>query len=134
MTTRKKQNKVSGVRKEIPANPDFIYAMVEKYSTSKPDSEIQSLMEAYPLEKPEGTTGELQVLRELVVDCIDALQEKQILVINAIMFEQITFQELANRLGYKSRETARRQFAIAMDDLKVIMFANEELMERFKDE
>jgi DNA-directed RNA polymerase specialized sigma24 family protein len=134
MTTKKKQNKVSGVRKEITASTDFISAMLEKYSTPKPDNEIQGLMEAYPLEEPESTTEELQVLRELVVDCIDALQEKQILVINAIMFEQITFQELAKRMGYKSKETARRHFAIAMDDLKVIMFANKELMERFKDE
>lgn len=134
MTTKKNKNKVYGARREIAASTDFLSAMLEKYFSPKPDNEIQSLMEAYPGEEPEGTTEELQVLRELVVDCIDALQENQILVINAIMFEQITFQKLAERMGYKSKETARRHFAIAMDDLKVIMFANEELMERFKDE
>lgn len=134
MPKRKGATNYYGVRKEIPANTEFLGAMLEKFSNKQPENEIQSLMESIPGHAPLETKQDSEKLRELVVDCIDALNEKQILVINAIVFEQITFQELAKRMGYKSKETARRHFAQAMDDLKIVMFSNKELMERFKDE
>lgn len=117
----KKKLSQGGVRREFTASFEFLSQLLQNSGTHKPDNEMQALMEAAPGDNLAVDVESLQVLREAVVDCIDLLNDQQIIIIDGIFGEKVTYQELADRLGYKSKETVRRQLETALRDLKVFM-------------
>lgn len=56
-------------------------------------------MEAMPLEEPVESVMELQPLREAVAQCIDQLNEQDKWIIEALMSESLSLQQLAERMG-----------------------------------
>jgi len=116
----KKQNPLSagGVRREFTASSDFLSVLLQQKPTYKPDTEIQSLMESAPGDAEIQDRDSLQELREAVADCIDMLDEIDVLIINGIYSECLTFQELADRLGYKSKSTITKRLDNARKELK----------------
>ena len=78
-------------------------------------------MESAPGENAVLDRDSLQDLREAVVDCIDMLDEIDILIINGIYSESLTFQELADRLGYKFKSTITKRLDKARPKLKEYM-------------
>jgi RNA polymerase sigma factor (sigma-70 family) len=85
-----------------------------------PDNPMQALMEAAPGYEPVESLEELQPLREAVADCIDALDEQDRYVIDAVNSERATLQELGDRLGV-SRMHASRLRDQAFTRLRVLM-------------
>jgi DNA-directed RNA polymerase sigma subunit (sigma70/sigma32) len=85
-----------------------------------PDNPMQALMEAAPGYEPVESLEELQPLREAVADCIDALEEQDRYVIDAVNSERATLQELGDRLGV-SRMHASRLRDQAFTRLRVLM-------------
>ena len=132
MASKKKLTQ-GGVRREFTADVSFLTTLLQNNAKPRPENDIQALMEAAPGDLVADTVASLQVLREAVVDCIDCLSDTQITIINGIFSEKITYQELADRLGYKSKETVRRQLDIALRDLKVLMERHEVIQEWLDD-
>ena len=85
-----------------------------------PETPIQALMEAAPGYEPVESLEEIQPLREAVADCIDALDEQDRYVIDAVNSERATLQELGDRLGV-SRMHASRLRDQAFTRLRVLM-------------
>ena len=75
-------------------------------------------MESAPGDAEIQDRDSLQELREAVADCIDMLDEIDVLIINGIYSECLTFQELADRLGYKSKSTITKRLDNARKELK----------------
>jgi hypothetical protein len=63
-------------------------------------------MGAAPFVDPEGTTHDLQVVREALVDCLELLGAEDRFVLEAIWFERITVRVLASRLGLQKSRAA----------------------------
>lgn len=119
--SKKKKLTQGGVRREFAADIDFLTVLLQNNAKPRPENDFQALMETAPGDPIPETVEGLQVLREAVVDCIDCLSDNQITIINGVFFEKATYQELADRLGYKSKETVRRQLDIALRDMQVLM-------------
>jgi transcriptional regulator with XRE-family HTH domain len=67
--------------------------------SSRPLTEIEALMEAMPGEEPVESVMELQPLREAVAQCIDQLDDQDKWIIEALMSESLSLQQLAERMG-----------------------------------
>ena len=64
-------------------------------------------MEAAPAVDPLDSVVGLQPLREAVVDCLDALEDRDRLLLEATHVERITVRELATRVGLHKSYTYR---------------------------
>jgi len=82
--------------KEIPVNMD---ALMELASTYQPEDEYQALMEAKPFEEPETPKNVCNILQEIISECLEILLDQDKFIILAINYEQITYEELGQRLG-----------------------------------
>ena len=118
----KKQNPLNagGVRREFTASSDFLAILLTQKEV-RPANEMQALMESTPGSAEVLDKESLQDLREAVVDCIDMLDEIDILIINGIYSECLTFQELSDRLGYKTKSTITKRLKNARAKLKGYM-------------
>jgi DNA-directed RNA polymerase specialized sigma subunit len=85
---------VSG--REIPHDIDVLSLLLP---SAKPDSEMQALMEAGPGQTIETSNDEIESLRNIVIYCIDMLSEQDRFIIEAINYEQITYDQLGKRMG-----------------------------------
>lgn len=88
--------KMSVNGREIPHDIDVLTLLLP---SSKPDSEMQAIMESAPGQTIETSSDEIESLRNLVVYCIDMLSEQDRFIIEAINYEQITYDKLGKRLG-----------------------------------
>lgn len=82
--------------KEIPYD---ISSLLPLISSDRPDSEMQALMEAAPGQPIETSFEEIDSLRSVVVYCIDMLSEQDRFIVEAINYEQLTYEQLGKRLG-----------------------------------
>ena len=121
MAKKPQRSNVGGVRREFTASSDFLAILLQQKPTYRPDNEIQSIMESAPGDNAVLDRDSLQDLREAVVDCIDMLDEIDILIINATYSECVTNQELADRLGYKTKSTITKRLDKARAELKGYM-------------
>lgn len=98
--SKKKLNR-GGVYREFAASDSFLALLIEKAGHPKPSNEIEELMQA-PSEGSSLDSGEtLQAVEDIVRECLGKLSPKQIEVINLIYYEQVTYREAADILGYK---------------------------------
>lgn len=118
-----------GAKREFPANAELLYSLIEQFSYSRPDTEIQALMEAPPNTEPIEDRNALQYIREAVAECMEKLTEEQIVALNGIFSEQITYEELKTRLGVKSKSHAHTIVKNALADLKEIMMCHPTLID-----
>jgi hypothetical protein len=98
---------------------------------SRPLTEIEALMQAMPLEEPQESVMELQPLREAVAHCIDQLDEQDKWIIEALMSENISLQQLAERMGVTKTHVWRLRNR-AYDKLHRIMITDTTIRRRIK--
>lgn len=122
-------------RREIPTEAKPLEHHVNKSQYKNqyaPESEMEALMMALPLNEPEDVYH-ISPLRQAVMDCMDALSEKDRYCIDAIFAERITYAELGERLGYKPQKSGSPQaFMVtkaALARLKDLMIENDLIRE-----
>jgi RNA polymerase sigma factor (sigma-70 family) len=67
-------------------------------------------------------------LREIVINAIDELSQQDRFIIEAIAYEQITYEELSKRLGVSSVH-AWRLYKTAQENLKNILLQNQSVLD-----
>ena len=109
--------------KEIPYD---MFSLLPLVASAKPDSEIQALMEAAPGQNIETSFEEIDSLRNVVVYCIDMLSEQDRFIVEAINYEQLTYEQLGKRLGmsnvhaWRLKQTAFKNLMSLLLEHKVI--------------
>jgi len=91
--TNSKDNFIN--RKEIPLDTNTLQNLPDE---SQPINIWQALMQAAPGDKVKLSFEEPNVIKEALLDCMDLLRDKDKFVIDAIIYEQITYPKLAERL------------------------------------
>ncbi len=108
-----------------------IHDSSKKVHHSRPVTEIQALMEAVPFEEPEESVMELQPFREAMANCMDELEGQDLFIIEAVVIEEISLQELGHRLGVTKTHAWRLRNA-AFEKLKVILLENDVINKRME--
>ena len=98
---------------------------------SKPMTELEALMQTPPGESPEVSIYELQPLREAVAESIELLDEQDRFIIEALLSEQISLQQLASRMGITKTHVWRLRNK-AFEKLESIMSANPIIRRKIK--
>ena len=98
---------------------------------SKPMTELEALMQTPPGEEPETSIYELQPLREAVAESIEQLSAEDIFIIEALLSEQISLQQLASRMGITKTHTWRLRNK-AFDKLEAILSINPTIRRRIQ--
>jgi DNA-directed RNA polymerase specialized sigma subunit len=88
--------KMSVNGREIPYDVNGLMFLLP---SAKPDNEIQALLESAPGQTIEVSNEEIQALRNVVVYCIDILSEQDRFIVEAINYEQLTYDQLGRRMG-----------------------------------
>ena len=83
-------------KREIPVDIDELLSLLGSY---QPENEYQALMEAPPMQEPAEDKRAINELNEIVLDCIDLLLDEDKYIVEAINYEQITYDSLGDRLG-----------------------------------
>lgn len=65
----------------------------------RPINEYDALLRTAPGETPEATIGEVQALREAIVDATERLTEREQYILTAVHSERLSYSELGQRLG-----------------------------------
>jgi DNA-directed RNA polymerase specialized sigma24 family protein len=94
-------------RKERRETPVVFQDWSTVHELQRPFSPLQALMEARPAVDPLDSVVGLQPLREAVVDCLDALCDRDRVLLEATHIERITVRELAERCGLHKSYTYR---------------------------
>ena len=109
--------------KEIPYD---VFKLTFLMPAARPDNEMQALMEAAPGQTIETSNDEIDLLRNMVVYCIDMLSEQDRYIIESINYEQITYEQLGKRLGmsnvhaWRLKQDAYKRLMTLMLEHKVI--------------
>lgn len=91
--TSKKDNFIN--RQEIPIDTQKLHYLVDD---TQPINIWQSLMQAAPGKEIKLPKDAPNIIKEAVLDCMEMLLEQDQFVIDAIIYEQITYPKLAVRL------------------------------------
>lgn len=121
--TRSKEDFIS--RKEIPLDNDILLNLPDE---SQPINIWQSLMQAGPGEVIKVPLDQPDIVKEALLDCMEMLTEQDQFVIDAIIYEQITYPKLAARLGV-STPHAWRLTQSAFANLKQLLLMHSTLRE-----
>jgi hypothetical protein len=82
-------------RNEIPLDTAKLQNLADE---SQPINMWQSLMQTIPGNEPKFSSDQVDVIKEALLDCLDLLRDQDKFVIDAIIYEQITYPKLADRL------------------------------------
>jgi len=82
-------------RNEIPLDTAKLQNLADE---SQPINMWQSLMQTTPGNAPKFSSDQVDVIKEALLDCLDLLRDQDKFVIDAIIYEQITYPKLADRL------------------------------------
>lgn len=91
-------------KREIPIDVDELLSLLGSY---QPEDEYQALMEAPPHHEPAECKTAVNNLRDIVKDCIDLLIEPDKYIVEAINYEQVTYDVLGERLGVSATHAWR---------------------------
>lgn len=117
------KTKMSVNGKEIPYD---VFKLTFLMPAARPDNEMQALMEAAPGQTIETSNDEIDLLRSIVIYCIDMLSEQDRYIIESINYEQITYEQLGKRLGmsnvhaWRLKQDAYKRLMNLMLEHKVI--------------
>ena len=115
--------------KEIPVETHQLEKALSKHKTSKPDSFMQALMESYPLEEPEISSEDIDVIKESILEAIDTLSEQDRFIVNAINYEGLTYVELGERMGISNAHAWRLKQA-AYKRLQALLEQNTHIQQK----
>jgi DNA-directed RNA polymerase specialized sigma24 family protein len=112
-------------KKELSLSDHEIQKLVDQ---SQPRNIWQALMQAAPGDQLKIPADEPYVIREALLDCMEMLTDEDRYVIDAIIWEQTGYSELARRLGV-STPHAWRLTQAAFANLKEFLFMHSTLRE-----
>ncbi len=82
-------------RQELPLDSQELYNLPDE---SQPINIWQSLLQAAPGKEIKVPSDEPNIIKEALLDCMEMLRDQDQFVIDAIIYEQITYPKLADRL------------------------------------
>ena len=82
-------------RQEIPLDNQELYNLPDE---SQPINIWHALMQAAPGKEVKLPSDEPNIIKEALLDCMEMLRDQDQFVIDAIIYEQITYPKLAERL------------------------------------
>jgi hypothetical protein len=82
-------------RQELPLDSQELYNLPDE---SQPINIWQSLLQAAPGKEIKVPSDEPNIIKEALLDCMEMLRDQDQFVIDAIIYEQITYPRLAERL------------------------------------
>lgn len=91
-------------KREMPLDIDLLMTLLQNY---EPENEYQALMEALPHHEPRTPKSDINEISEIVIDCIDVLLDKDKYIIEAVNYEQVSYQTLGKRLGVSATHAWR---------------------------
>jgi len=90
---------MSNDRREAAYDDSFINKQLRKRNPQVPETDLQAIMEAPPGESILESKESKQGMINAVKDAVDRLDDEYRYCIEAIQYEQLTFEELGKRLG-----------------------------------
>lgn len=121
--TSSKDNLIN--RNEIPIDNEQLHRLVDE---SQPINIWQALLQATPGAEVMTPSDAPNIIKEAVLDCMEMLREQDKFVIDAIIYEQITYPALGERLGV-STPHAWRLTQSAFASLKELILMHSTLRE-----
>ena len=82
-------------RQEIPLDTQELYNLPDE---SQPINIWEALLQATPGSTVKIPSDEPNIIKEALLDCMEMLRDQDQFVIDAIIYEQITYPKLADRL------------------------------------
>lgn len=95
----------------------------------RPQTVFAALMQAAPGDTPQESVEESAVMVAAIAYAAEAMSDEDTYVLNAIQFEDITFDELASRLGV-ARSTGWRLHKRALRRLRTLLLNHQPVRER----
>ncbi len=92
----------------------------------KPETRLQALMEAAPNHEPEESDEDVNELHALVADVFDGLDRDTRLLLEAIIFERLSYRQLAERFKV-GKSTIERWYAAAILELRGLLIEYPEI-------
>lgn len=108
-----------------------LYALFDNDWTTRrhrPATELQAIMEAGPSDTIQDSEETGKTIAEAVTRALNVLDARAEYVLNSILFEQITFQELADRMSISTTH-AHRLYDHALAELKHELMNSEPITE-----
>lgn len=82
-------------------------AVRETTFTRRPETLVQAIMESSPIDPIETSIEETQVLREVVADAIDKLDERLRYILDSVNSERVSMRKLAKRMSLSKSQVHR---------------------------
>lgn len=114
-------NGQGGLREAEHGMPGSFRRVASNESTltvTRPLNEADALMRCAPGDTPEETVEQLQELRDSIITAQEALTPEEQFILNAIHSERLSVQQLADRLGLKSKGHMQRLIKAAEASLR----------------
>ena len=114
-------------KRELPFDMEALMQFLP-YKNGTPENEWQALMEAAPGDVIETPKDAYQPIKDIIIYALDELATQDKYIVDAINYEQISFEELGKRLGCSATHAWRLKNA-AYESLRDILMSNELIKE-----
>lgn len=114
-------------KRELPFDMEALMQFMP-HKNEMPENEYQALMEAAPGDTIPVAKDVYNPIKDIIIDALDELAPQDKYIIDAINYEQISFEELGKRLGCSGTHAWRLKNA-AYDALRDILMQNELIKE-----
>ena len=91
-------------KREFPVDIDDLMNILSNY---QPENEYQALMESAPFQDPVRHKSLVNEAQDIVLDCLEILLDQDKFIIQAINYEQVSYEVLGQRLGVSATHAWR---------------------------
>jgi len=91
-------------KREFPVDIDDLMNLLSNY---QPENEYQALMESAPFQEPVRHKSLINEAQDIVLDCLEVLLDQDKFIIQAINYEQVSYEVLGQRLGVSATHAWR---------------------------
>ena len=91
-------------KREFPVDIDDLMNILSNY---QPENEYQALMESAPFQEPVRHKSLINEAQDIVLDCLEVLLDQDKYIIQAINYEQVSYEVLGKRLGVSATHAWR---------------------------
>lgn len=91
-------------KREFPVDIDDLMNILNNY---QPENEYQALMESAPFQEPVRHKSLINEAQDIVLDCLEVLLDQDKYIIQAINYEQVSYEVLGKRLGVSATHAWR---------------------------
>lgn len=91
-------------KREFPVDIDDLMNILSNY---QPENEYQALMESAPFQEPVRHKSLINEAQDIVLDCLEVLLDQDKFIIQAINYEQVSYEVLGQRLGVSATHAWR---------------------------